>query len=47
MLSVNFGQTDNAYYGSGWFKNNYEEIWLEDPFVGDMLRDIDKFLTIQ
>ena len=42
MLHIQFGEMDNACYGPFWFVNSYEEEWLSDPFVGEMLRDIDK-----
>ena len=41
MLHIRFGFMDDSYYGPGWFVNNYEEMWLEDPFVAEMMKDID------
>ena len=42
MLSIKLGYMDDSYYGPGWFVNNYEEKWFEDPLVADMMKDIDK-----
>lgn len=42
MLSVWLGACDNAQYGPSWFKYNYHPDWLRDPFVQDMIRDVDK-----
>lgn len=42
MLNIHFGKVQDAYYGPSWFKVNYEEEWLSDKLVQEMLRDIDK-----
>ena len=42
MLTIRFGEMKNVYYGPGWFENNYEQDWLADPLVNEMLRDVDK-----
>lgn len=42
MLNIHFGRVEDAYYGPTWFKVNYEEDWLSDELVQDMLKDIDK-----
>ena len=42
MLNIILGYKDDSYYGPGWFVNNYEEKWFEDPLVVEMMKDIDK-----
>lgn len=42
MLNIYFGDMDEAYYGPSWFKFNYDPAWFEDPFVEEMMEDIDK-----
>lgn len=42
MLSIYFGKIDNSFYGPSWFKVNYEQEWLADSFVGEIIRDVDK-----
>ncbi|MBQ7583930.1 MAG: DUF4869 domain-containing protein [Lachnospiraceae bacterium] len=42
MLSIYFGKVKNAYYGPSWFKANFEPVWMADPFVTEMIRDIDR-----
>ena len=42
MLHIFFGDMENVFHGPSWFTFNYDEKWLEDPFIQDMLRDIDK-----
>lgn len=42
MLSIYFGDMDDAYYGPSWFKFNYDPAWFEDPFVEEMMEDVDK-----
>lgn len=41
MLNIYFGDMDKAYYGPSWFKFNYDPSWFEDPFVQEMMEDID------
>ena len=36
-LHIIFGEKTEALYGPAWFVNNYEEEWLSDPLVQDML----------
>lgn len=42
MLKIYYGKMDNAYYGPGWFINNYEPVWFDDELVKRMIKDIDK-----
>lgn len=43
LLNIIFGTTDETIIPvSTVFNNNYEEEWLDDPFVKDMISDIDK-----
>ncbi|MBQ6407294.1 MAG: DUF4869 domain-containing protein, partial [Butyrivibrio sp.] len=42
MLSIYFGEKENVMHGPSWFRFNYEDEWLADPFVKEMMTDIDK-----
>lgn len=42
MLRIHFGEMEKVNYGPSWFKNNYKTEWLEDPFVQEMIKDVDK-----
>ena len=42
MLKIVFGEMENVFYGPGWFVNNYEQEWLSDPLVMQMIEDVDK-----
>ncbi len=43
MLSVYYGDMDNIIYNTSvYFRNTMRGEWLEDPFVIDMIRDVDK-----
>lgn len=41
MLRIYFGEMDNVAYGPTWFKYSYETAWFEDPFVQQMIKDVD------
>ena len=42
MLNVFFGNMPEAVYNTAvFFKNDYEDEWITDPFVIEMIRDID------
>ena len=41
MLTIFFGRKESEYYGPSYFKANYDPKWLEDPFVQEMIKDID------
>lgn len=42
MLRVFFGNMPDAIYNTAiFFKNDYEDEWLLDPFVKEMVRDVD------
>lgn len=42
MLHVFFGDMDNAIYNTAvFFKNDYEDEWIVDPFVKEMIREGD------
>lgn len=42
MLSVYFGTMPGAIFNTAvFFKNDYEDSWIVDPFVKDMIRDVD------
>lgn len=43
MLNIRFGATDSTItYVDGFFNSDYEDEWLLDPFVQEMVLDIDK-----
>lgn len=42
MLRIFFGDMDEAAYGPTWFKYNYDPAWFEDPFVQDMILEVDR-----
>ena len=43
MLHVFFGDMDNAIYNTAvFFKNDYEDEWIVDPLVKEMIRDVDQ-----
>lgn len=47
MLSIYFGEMEHAAYGPTWFKFNYDPAWFRDPFVQEMMEDVDhsRFIT--
>lgn len=43
MLNVFFGDMPEAVYNTAvFFKNDYEDEWIIDPFVKEMVRDVDR-----
>ena len=43
MLKVFFGDMPEAIYNTAvFFKNDYEVAWITDPFVVEMIRDVDR-----
>ena len=42
MLKIYFGNMPDAVYNTAvFFKNDYEDEWITDPFVMEMIRDVD------
>lgn len=42
MLNVYFGDMPEAIYNTAvFFKNDYEDEWIVDPFVKEMIADVD------
>ncbi len=41
MLKIFFGDMEAANYGPSWFKYNYHPEWLKEPFVQQMIEDVD------
>ena len=42
MLKVYFGDMQEAIYNTSvYFKNDYEDEWITDPFVKEMIKDVD------
>ncbi|XME01243.1 DUF4869 domain-containing protein [Lachnospiraceae bacterium C1.1] len=43
MLKVYLGDMQGSIYNTSvYFKNDYEDEWIVDPFVVEMIRDVDK-----
>lgn len=43
MLNVYFGSMPDAVYNTAvYFKNDYEDEWIVDPFVKEMIQDVDR-----
>lgn len=43
MLNIYFGNMPEAVYNTAvFFKNDYEDEWITDPFVKKMIRDVDR-----
>ena len=43
MLNIYYGDMKEAVYNtSAYFKYDYEDSWIVDPFVKEMIRDVDK-----
>ncbi len=43
MLSVYFGDMPGAVFNTAvFFKNDYEDEWITDPLVKEMIRDVDR-----
>ena len=43
MLKIYFGEMDNVLHDvETYFNNQYQYSWLEDDFVKDLIRDVDK-----
>ena len=42
MLKIYFGDMKEAIYNTSvFFKNDYEDEWITDPFVKEMIKDVD------
>ena len=42
MLSIYYGEMNEAIYNTSvYFKNTFRNEWLEDPFVIEMIKDVD------
>lgn len=47
MLHVFYGQMKEVIYNTSvYFKNTYEDEWLTDPFVKEMVLDVDKSVIL-
>ena len=43
MLNIYYGDMKEAVYNtSAYFKYDYEDSWIVDPFVKEMIQDVDK-----
>lgn len=47
MLNIYFGNMPEAIYNTAvFFKNDYEDEWITDPLVKEMIQDIDHSIVI-
>ena len=47
MLNIYFGNMPDAIYNTAvFFKNDYEDAWITDPFVKEMILDVDRSSVI-
>lgn len=47
MLNIFYGDMPDAVYNTAaYFKYDYEDEWIVDPFVKDMISDVDKSTVI-
>lgn len=47
MLNIYYGDMKEAVYNTAtYFKYDYEDNWIVDPFVKDMILDIDKSVVL-
>ena len=47
MLKIVFGDTENSiYHPPTYFDNTYKDEWIIDPFVKEMIADIDKSTVV-
>lgn len=47
MLNIFYGDMPDAVYNTAaYFKYDYEDEWIVDPFVKDMISDVDKSMVI-
>lgn len=42
MLKIYFGEMEEVCYGPLWFKYSFDLEWFQDPFVQEMIMDVDK-----
>lgn len=43
MLTIVYGDMDGAIYNTAlFFKNVYQDSWMEDPFAQRMIKSVDK-----
>ena len=47
MLNIFYGDMPDAVYNTAaYFKYDYEDSWIIDPFVKDMILDVDKSIVL-
>lgn len=47
MLNIFYGDMPDAVYNTAsYFKYDYEDEWIADPFVKDMILDVDKSVVL-
>lgn len=47
MLNIYYGDMKKAVYNTAsYFKYDYEESWIVDPLVKEMVRDVDKSIVL-
>ena len=47
MLNIYYGDMQESVYNTAaYFKYDYEDSWIIDPFVKEMIQDVDKSTVI-
>ncbi len=47
MLNIYYGDMKETVYNtSAYFKYDYEDSWIVDPFVKEMIQDVDKSMVL-
>lgn len=47
MLNIYYGNMKEAVYNTAaYFKYDYEDSWIVDPFVREMIRDVDRSVVL-
>ena len=42
MLRMYLGEMENVKHGPSWFRNHFNVEWFRDPFIQEMIQDVDK-----
>ena len=46
MLNIFYGDMKEAVYNTASFKYDYEDDWITDPFVKEMIQDVDQSIVL-
>ena len=48
MLKIFYGDMKEAIYNTAaYFKYDYEDEWITEPFVKDMIKDVDQSIVLE